>query len=84
LRTRISEDCLTLPLLAELLRLSCKTVHGLAQGGDIPAFKGGSSWPLGKWTLFSGRPTKLRAGPIRGEGSTAKPVAEEDVANGDA
>lgn len=38
------EKYLTLKEVAELLKLSEKTLYRLAQQGDIPAFKVGGSW----------------------------------------
>ena len=37
-------DYLTLREVAELLKLSEKTVYRLAQRGELPAFKVGGSW----------------------------------------
>lgn len=38
------EHYLTVPEVAELLRLSEKTVYRLAQKGELPGFKAGGSW----------------------------------------
>ena len=38
------ENYLTLRDVAELLKLSEKTIYRLAQQGEIPAFKVGGSW----------------------------------------
>ena len=38
------ENYLTLKDVAELLKLSEKTIYRLAQQGEIPAFKVGGSW----------------------------------------
>jgi excisionase family DNA binding protein len=38
------EHYLTVPEVAELLRLSEKTVYRLAQQGELPGFKAGGSW----------------------------------------
>lgn len=38
------ENYLTLKEVAELLKLSEKTIYRLAQQGEIPAFKVGGSW----------------------------------------
>ncbi len=38
------EHYLTLKDVAELLKLSEKTIYRLAQQGEIPAFKVGGSW----------------------------------------
>ena len=38
------DDYLTIAQVAELLKLSEKTIYRLAQQGDLPAFKVGGSW----------------------------------------
>ena len=38
------EVILTLPEVAEYLKLTTKTIYRLAQSGRIPAFKAGASW----------------------------------------
>lgn len=38
------EEYLTVPDVAELLKLSEKTVYRLAQRGGLPGFKVGGSW----------------------------------------
>ena len=38
------EHYLTVPEVAELLKLSPKTVYRLAQKGELPGFKAGGSW----------------------------------------
>ena len=40
----VSSSYLTLREVAELLKLSEKTIYRLVQQGDIPAFKVGGSW----------------------------------------
>lgn len=40
----VPENYLTLKDVAELLKLSEKTIYRLAQQGEIPAFKVGGSW----------------------------------------
>ena len=39
-----NDEILTLPEVAELLRIAEKTVYSLAQRGEIPAFKVGGQW----------------------------------------
>ena len=41
---REREDYLTIREVAELLKLSERTVYRLAQSGGLPAFKAGGSW----------------------------------------
>ena len=38
------EVILTLPEVAEYLKLNPKTIYRLAQRGDLPGFKAGASW----------------------------------------
>ena len=38
------DDILTIPEVASLLKVAEKTVYGLAQKGDLPAFKVGGQW----------------------------------------
>jgi excisionase family DNA binding protein len=40
----MNDDILTIPEVAELLRIAEKTVYTLAQRGEIPAFKLGGQW----------------------------------------
>ena len=39
-----NDEILTLPEVAELLRIAEKTVYSLAQRSEIPAFKVGGQW----------------------------------------
>lgn len=39
-----NDEILTLPEVAALLRIAEKTVYGLAQRGQVPAFKVGGQW----------------------------------------
>lgn len=38
------EEYLTVPEVAELLKLSAKSVYRLAQKGELPGFKAGGTW----------------------------------------
>ena len=38
------EEYLTVPDVAELLKLSAKSVYRLAQRGELPGFKAGGTW----------------------------------------
>jgi excisionase family DNA binding protein len=44
-------DILTLPEMAELLRVAEKTVYTLAQRGEIPAFKVGGQWRFSRGAI---------------------------------
>jgi len=43
-REHMSEDILTIRDVAEYLKVTEKTVYGLAQKGKIPGFKVGGQW----------------------------------------
>lgn len=40
----MSDEILTLPEVAQLLKVAEKTVYTMAQKGDLPAFKVGGQW----------------------------------------
>lgn len=40
----VSDEILTLPEIAQLLKVAEKTVYTMAQKGEIPAFKVGGQW----------------------------------------
>lgn len=40
----MSDEILTLPEVAQLLKVAEKTVHSMAQKGLLPAFKVGGQW----------------------------------------
>jgi excisionase family DNA binding protein len=44
-------DILTIPEVAELLRIAEKTVYALAQRGEIPAFKVGGQWRFSRGAI---------------------------------
>lgn len=50
----MSDEILTLPEVAQLLKVAEKTVYSMAQKGQLPAFKVGGQWrfkraDLDKW-----------------------------------
>ena len=47
----MNDAILTLPEVAELLRVAEKTVYSLAQRGEIPAFKVGGQWRFSRATI---------------------------------
>ena len=47
------DDILTIPDVASLLKVAEKTVYGLAQKGDLPAFKVGGQWRFRRTALRS-------------------------------
>jgi len=40
----MSDEILTLPEVAQLLKVAQKTVYTMAQKGELPAFKVGGQW----------------------------------------
>ncbi len=47
------DDILTLPEVAGLLKVAEKTVYGLAQKSDLPAFKVGGQWRFRRTAIDS-------------------------------
>lgn len=45
------DDILTIPEVADLLRVAEKTVYALAQKGEIPAFKVGGQWRFSRGAI---------------------------------
>jgi len=66
-------DILTIPELAELLRVAEKTVYTLAQRGEIPAFKVGGQWRFSRSAIQSWIENSSRGG---------KSAAEADPSTG--
>ena len=57
----MSEEYLTLKNVADLLKLSEKTIYRLAQAGELPAFKAGGQWrfrrsDIDRWAETQTRP----------------------------
>lgn len=48
-----SDNIMTLPEVAELLRIAEKTVYSLSQRGEIPAFKVGGQWRFSRAAIDS-------------------------------
>lgn len=57
----MAEQYLTVPEVAELLRLSEKTVYRLAQKNKLPAFKVGSAWRFLRRDIDSWAKEQVRA-----------------------
>jgi excisionase family DNA binding protein len=65
----MSDEILTLPEVAELLKVAEKTVYTMAQKGHLPAFKVGGQWrfrrdDLHRWIdarTHHGRPGEARS-----------------------
>ena len=56
------DDILTIPDVASLLKVAEKTVYGLAQKGDLPAFKVGGQWRFRRTAIDSWIEMKTQAG----------------------
>ncbi len=67
-----SDEILTIPDVASLLKVAEKTVYGLAQKGDLPAFKVGGQWRFRRGAIDSWIEEKTRAAGAQ----TAKNGAE--------
>jgi len=72
------EDILTIPEVAELLRVAEKTVYTLAQRGEIPAFKVGGQWRFSRGAILSWIEDRTRAGQPPAGGPA--PAADEFAA----
>ena len=58
----MNDDILTIPEVAELLRVAEKTVYTLAQRGEIPAFKVGGQWRFSRGAIQVWIDKRTRAG----------------------
>ncbi len=66
------DDILTLPEVAGLLKVAEKTVYGLAQKGDLPAFKVGGQWRFRRTAIDSWIEVKTQAAGVRPDNYGAK------------
>lgn len=48
---RMPDEILTLPQVAQLLKVSEKTIYTMAQRGDLPTFKVGGQWRFNREDL---------------------------------
>ena len=55
------EDILTISDVAHLLKVAEKTVYGLVQKGDLPAFKVGGQWRFRRTAIDSWIEVKTQA-----------------------
>jgi len=60
----MSDEILTLPEVAQLLKVAEKTVYTMAQKGELPAFKVGGQWRFRRADLdtWIDAKTRLAAG----------------------
>ena len=66
------DDILTIPEVASLLKVAEKTVYGLAQKGDLPAFKVGGQWRFRRTAIDTWIEVKTHAAGVRPENYGAK------------
>ena len=66
------DDILTIPEVASLLKVAEKTVYGLAQKGDLPAFKVGGQWRFRRTASDTWIEVKTHAAGVRPENDGAK------------
>ncbi len=69
----IQDDILTIPDVASLLKVAEKTVYGLAQKGDLPAFKVGGQWRFRRTAIDSWIDVKTQAAGGRLPSNGPKP-----------
>jgi excisionase family DNA binding protein len=74
----MNDEILTIPEVAELLRIAEKTVYTLAQRGEIPAFKVGGQWRFSRAAIRSWIDNRTRAGQ-RNPGSTSSLASPESA-----
>ena len=67
------DDILTLPEVAGLLKVAEKTVYGLAQKGDLPAFKVGGQWRFRRTAIDSWIEVKTQAAGAQPANNGVKP-----------
>lgn len=56
----MSDEILTLPEVARLLKVADKTVYTMAQKGELPAFKVGGQWRFRRTALDAWIDAKTR------------------------
>lgn len=56
------DEILTIPEVAELLKIAEKTVYALAQRRDLPGFKVGGQWRFSRAAINDWIETRTRAG----------------------
>jgi excisionase family DNA binding protein len=73
----MNDDILTIPEVAELLRIAEKTVYTLAQRGEIPAFKVGGQWRFSRSAIQAWINDRTRAGQQTGVETTSPSASDE-------
>jgi excisionase family DNA binding protein len=59
----MTDEILTLPEVAQLLKVAEKTVYTMAQKGELPAFKVGGQWRFRRTDLDAWIDAKTRRAP---------------------
>ena len=74
------DDILTIPDVSSLLKVAEKTVYGLAQKGDLPAFKVGGQWRFRRTAIDSLTDVKPQAagGQLASNGPKPSRSTRED------
>ena len=67
------DDILTIPDVANFLKVAEKTVYGLAQKGDLPGFKVGGQWRFRRTAIDSWIDGKTRAADVQPATDGVKP-----------
>ncbi len=67
------DDILTIPDVANFLKVTEKTVYGLAQKGDLPGFKVGGQWRFRRTAIDSWIDVKTRAAGVQMANDGVKP-----------
>jgi excisionase family DNA binding protein len=75
----MNDDILTIPEVAELLRIAEKTVYTLAQRGEIPAFKVGGQWRFSRGAIQVWIDDRTRAGQQPGAETTSPSTSDESA-----
>lgn len=78
----MKDAILTIPEVAELLRIAEKTVYTLAQRGEIPAFKVGGQWRFSRGAIQSWIDDRTRAGQQPGAGATSTSASDKPAPGG--
>lgn len=68
------DQILTIPEIAELLRIAEKTVYSLAQKGELPAFKVGGQWRFSRKAIQGWIEEQTGLGQRTGTAAGSAPV----------
>ncbi len=71
------DDIFTISEVASLLKVTKKTVYGLAQRGDLPGFKVGGQWRFSRAAIDSWIETKTWAASAQPTSNGGKPMGSK-------